>query len=218
MPFYEFQNATQNYRHLFLKHTMMKSLVSTSISSSSELPQHSFSWEILLGLNLELQTLNFQPRCSLLQLKLPCQSLKALNHHPPASQSFMCFSWDGLVSISRLLLPMLNYRQQIAIHSPLYQVMDTSSLEPVPKNRKWTKLLQTRRHGSYMILKWARNVFHDTLSIVSGMNFCPPNPGSTVITRTISTGYSPSTCKFWTMYTLYITTNSHIPVAQHKSS
>lgn len=33
-----------------------------------------------------------------------------------------------------------------------------------------------------------------TLSIVSGMNFCPPNPGSTVITRTMSTWISPSTC------------------------
>jgi hypothetical protein len=28
----------------------------------------------------------------LLQLKLPCQLLKALNHHLPASQSFMCFN------------------------------------------------------------------------------------------------------------------------------
>lgn len=201
-------------RHIFLKHAMLKSLVSTSISCFSELPQHSFSGEILLGLNQELQTLNFLPQCSLLQLKLPCQLLKALNHHLPASQSFMCFnqcswrkvkgiwyfSWDGLVVL------MLKYRQQIAIHSPLYQVMDTSSLESVPNNRKWTKLLQTRRQGSYMILKWATKVFHDTLSIVSGMNFCPPNPGSTVITRTISTGFSPSTCKLWTTYTLYITT------------
>lgn len=34
-----------------------------------------------------------------------------------------------------------------------------------------------------------------TLSIISGMNFCPPNPGSTVITRTISTGFSLSTCE-----------------------
>jgi len=35
----------------------------------------------------------------------------------------------------------------------------------------------------------------DTLSIISGINFCPPNPGSTVITRTISTGFSASTCE-----------------------
>lgn len=35
---------------------------------------------------------------------------------------------------------------------------------------------------------------HVTLSIIFGMNFCPPKPGSTVITRTISTGFSPSTC------------------------
>nr|AFK39028.1 unknown [Medicago truncatula] len=32
-----------------------------------------------------------------------------------------------------------------------------------------------------------------TLSIISGINFCPPNPGSTVMTRTISTGFSAST-------------------------
>lgn len=39
--------------------------------------------------------------------------------------------------------------------------------------------------------------FKVTFSIISGMNFCPPNPGSTVITRTISTGFSPSICGSW---------------------
>lgn len=50
------------------------------------------------------------------------------------------------------------------------------------------------------VKEWTRDAvgrstkFKGTFSIISGMNFCPPNPGSTVITRTISTGFSPSIC------------------------
>ena len=44
--------------------------------------------------------------------------------------------------------------------------------------------------------KMHREKWQVTFSIIVGMNFCPPNPGSTVITRTISTGFSHSTCEF----------------------
>jgi hypothetical protein len=39
-----------------------------------------------------------------------------------------------------------------------------------------------------------------TLVIISGMNFWPPNPGSTVMTSTMSTGSALSTCSHWFSY------------------
>jgi hypothetical protein len=45
-----------------------------------------------------------------------------------------------------------------------------------------------------------RERYIHTLVIISGMNFWPPNPGSTVMTSTMSTGSALSTCSHWFGY------------------
>lgn len=86
--------------------------------------------------------------------------------------------------------------------------MGTSFLMSAPKSspiRKREKLQQTRRHLIYffqkkviiaIIITKKGKMNNGTLSIISGINFCPPKPGSTVITRTTSTGLSASTYKY----------------------